>query len=81
MFLGHVISKDGIYVDSKKVEAVVNWLRPTTVSKIHSFLGLVGYYKKFVEGFSSITGSLTKLTQKITKFHWTEECEEFLRTQ
>ena len=53
-FLGHVISKEGISVDPKKVEAVVDWSRPTNVSEICSFLGLAGYYRRFVEGFSSI---------------------------
>jgi hypothetical protein len=48
IFLGHVVSKDGISVDPKKVEAVVNWERPTNVHEIRSFLGLAGYYRRFV---------------------------------
>lgn len=59
----------------KKIEVVVNWLRLTNVTKIHSFLELARYYKRFVEGFSSIAGSLTILTQKNTKFNWDEACE------
>ena len=51
-FLGHVISAEGIYVDPQKIEAVMNWERPTNVAEIRSFLGLVGYYRRFVEGFS-----------------------------
>ena len=53
-FLGHVISKDGISIDPKKVEAVVEWNRLNSVTEIHSFLGLDGYYRRFVEGFSHL---------------------------
>jgi hypothetical protein len=58
-FLGHVVSSKGIFVDPQKVEAVLRWKRPTTVTKIHSFLGLVGYYRRFIEGFSTIATLLT----------------------
>ena len=51
MFLGHVIYKDGIAVDPNKIEAVINWDRPTNVSEVRSFMGLAGYYSRFVEGF------------------------------
>ena len=50
-FLGHVISGDGIAVDPSKVEAVLDWQQPTTVSEIRSFLGLAGYYRKFIQDF------------------------------
>ena len=50
-FLGHVISAEGVYVDPQKIESIVNWKPPTNVTKIRSFLGLAGYYRKFVEGF------------------------------
>ena len=67
-FLGHVVSKDGIQVDPKKIEAVADWPRPTTVIEIRSFLGLVGYYRRFVKDFSKITTPLMRLTQKNMKF-------------
>jgi len=74
-FLGHVISKDGIVVDPSKVEAVVNWERPTNVHEIRSFLGLAGYYRRFVEGFSNLSGPLTTLTKKNAHFKWNDKCE------
>ena len=67
-FLGHVISKDGILVDPKKVEAIVNWERPKDVKEIRSFLGLAGYYRRFIEGFSKISLPMTRLTRKGTTF-------------
>ena len=62
-FLGHIVSGDGIRVDTQKIEAVKNWTRPILPMVIWSFLGLAGYYRRFVEGFSSISSLLTKLTQ------------------
>ncbi|BBN68030.1 transposable element gene [Prunus dulcis] len=75
-FLGHVISAEGIYVDPRKVEAIVNWVQPTSVTEVRSFLGLAGYYRRFVEGFSSIAAPLTRLTRKDVNFEWTEKCEQ-----
>lgn len=60
-FLGHVVSSKGIKVDPKKIEVVQNCPRPTSATEIQSFLGLAGYYRRFVEGFSSISAPLTKL--------------------
>ena len=74
-FWGHVVSAEGIKVDPKKIEAVQNWPRPTSVTEIRSFLGLAGYYRRFVEGFSSIASPLTRLTQKGVPFRWSDECE------
>ena len=71
-FLGHVVSKDGIQVDTKKIEAVAEWPRPTTVTEIRIFLGLTGYYKRFVKDFSKIAALLIRLTQKNVKFVWTD---------
>ena len=73
-FLGHIISKDGQTVDPKKVATVVNWGSPRNAAEIHSFLGLIGYYRRFVKGFSTIASLLTKLTGKDVPFVWTKEC-------
>ena len=74
-FLGHVISGEGIAVDPSKVQSVTKWLAPTSVSEIRSFLGLVGYYRRFIENFSKIAKPMTELLKKDTKFKWTEDCE------
>ena len=76
VFLGHVISAEGVLVDPKKVEAVVNWEPPTNPTEVRSFLGLAGYYRRFVQDFSIIASPLTKLLRKNTKFEWTTECQE-----
>jgi len=75
-FLGHVISAHGIVVDSAKVEVVVKWESPTSATKIRSFVGLVGYYRRFIKGFSKIVAPLTLLTRKDQPFTWTDKCEE-----
>ncbi|CAH9076112.1 unnamed protein product [Cuscuta epithymum] len=75
-FLGHVISKEGIAVDASKISAVRDWVRPMNASEVRSFLGLAGYYRKFVEGFSKIALPLTTLTRKGKRFEWTDRCEE-----
>jgi ribonuclease HI len=74
-FLGHVINSKGIHVDPAKIEAVKNWASPTSPTKIRQFLGLAGYYRRFIEGFSRIAKPLTELTQKKKKFDWGEEQE------
>ena len=75
-FLGHLISAEGVYVDPQKIEVIVNWKPPTNVTEIRSFLGLAGYYRKFVEGFSKLAAPLTKLTRKEEKFVWSEACQQ-----
>jgi hypothetical protein len=59
-----------------KVEAILKWKKPTNMTNIHSFLGLVMYYKRFIEGFSKITSHLTQWIHKKVKFEWTKECKE-----
>jgi transposase InsO family protein len=73
-FLGHVISGKGISVDPRKIEAVKEWPVPKNVKEIKSFLGLAGYYRKFVQDFSRIAAPLTKLTRMGVKYKWSEEC-------
>ena len=73
-FLGHVVSKEGVSIDSIKVEAVSKWATPTSVTKIRHFLGLAGYYRRFVEGFSRIAAPLTSLMRKGKKYEWTKKC-------
>jgi hypothetical protein len=70
MFLGHVISAKGIIVDPSKVQEVLEWKCPRSVTQIHSFLGLAGYYHQFIPNFSKITKLMTKLLEKDAKFKW-----------
>ncbi|GJQ96466.1 putative nucleotidyltransferase, ribonuclease H [Tanacetum coccineum] len=79
-FLGHVINGNGIHVDPSKIEAVKNWKAPRTPSEVRSFLGLAGYYRRFIENFSKIAKSLTILTQKCKTFDWGEEQELAFQT-
>ncbi|GJS35697.1 putative reverse transcriptase domain-containing protein [Tanacetum coccineum] len=74
-FLGHVINIEGIHVDLAKIESIENWASPKTPTEIHQFLGLSGYYRRFIEGFSKIAKPMTKLTQKSVKFKWGEKEE------
>nr|CAH68019.1 H0807C06-H0308C08.6 [Oryza sativa] len=74
-FLGHVISSGGVAVDPSYVESVLSWKQPKTVSEIRSFLGLAGYYRRFIENFSKIARPMTRLLQKEVKYKWTEDCE------
>ena len=63
-FLGHVVSASGVSVDLEKVEVVMSWKRPKSVFEIHSFLGLVGYYRRFIEDFFRLAAPMTRLTRK-----------------
>ena len=75
-FLGHVVSKEGIRVDPAKIEAVRGWTRPTSPTEIWSFMVLAGYYRRFVQSFSTIASPLTRLTRQDVSFQWSDECEE-----
>ena len=75
-FLGHVISGDGLAVDPSKIRTVRDWPVPTTAKEIKSFVGLAGYYRRFVQDFSKIAAPLTKLTRKGVKYVWSPECQE-----
>ncbi|KAL8100391.1 hypothetical protein AgCh_032593 [Apium graveolens] len=75
-FLGHIVGKDGIKVDPAKIEAVSRWEQPKTPTEIRSFLGLAGYYRRFVKDFAKIATPLTKMTRKNERFIWTEKCKE-----
>ena len=75
-FLGHVVSASGVSVDLEKVEAVMSWERSKSVFEIHSFLGLAGYYRRFIEDFSRLAAPMTRLTRKRVKFEWNDLCEK-----
>jgi hypothetical protein len=74
-FLGHVIFGESVAVDSEKVKVVVEWTRPISVFEVQSFLGLAGYYRHFIEGFSKLSAPLTALTKKNAHYVWIDECE------
>jgi hypothetical protein len=74
-FLGHIISAGGISVDPSKVKNVLSWNTPQNVSEVRSFLGLAGYYKRFIEGFSKISNPMTELLVKDKTFEWTPRRE------
>ncbi|GJW81563.1 hypothetical protein Tco_0145538 [Tanacetum coccineum] len=71
----HVIDSKDIHVDPTKIESIKDWASPKTPTEIRQFLGLAGYYRRFIEGFSKIAKSMTKLTQKGVKFDWGEKEE------
>ncbi|GJU00830.1 putative reverse transcriptase domain-containing protein [Tanacetum coccineum] len=75
-FLGHLIDSQGLHVDPAKIEAVKNWTSPTTPTEVRQFLGLAGYYRRFIEGFSKIAKPLTKLTQKNKSYIWVRSNNE-----
>ncbi|GJX40350.1 hypothetical protein Tco_0255340 [Tanacetum coccineum] len=79
-FLDHVIDNKGVNVDLAKIEVIKNWASPTTPTEVRQFLGLAGYYRRFIESFSLIFKPLTKLTQKDKKYEWGKEEEEAFQT-
>lgn len=76
LFLGHVVTDKGISCDPSKVDTIKNWPVPTSVAEVKSFLGLAGYYRKFIPNFSEIASPLTSLTKKARKFEWSDDCQK-----
>ena len=74
-FLGHIVSKEGIRVDPKKIEVVIEWKPPRNVTEVRSFLGLAGYCRRFVKGFSMTAAPMTRLLQKNVKYEWNAKCQ------
>jgi hypothetical protein len=79
-FLGHTISQEGVSVDPEKVQEVMDWKPPTTVRQIRSFLGLAGYYRRFIPDFSRIAKPMTELLKKGVKYDWSQKCEDAFHT-
>jgi hypothetical protein len=71
-----VVSPEGIVVDPSKVKGVLDWKPPTTVSEVRNFLGLAGYYRRFILSFSKIVKPVTKLLKKENKYVWSDACDE-----
>ena len=76
LYLGHVVSSEGVSTDPDKVKAIDDWPRPQCKKEVRSFLGLTSYYRRFVKGFAGIAAPLHALTGKSAKFEWNEACEE-----
>jgi hypothetical protein len=80
LFLGHIISAEGITVDPSKIQEVLDWKSPRLVMQICCFLRLAGYYHQFISNISKITKPMTKLLEKEAKFKWSPQCEEVFLT-
>jgi hypothetical protein len=78
-YLGHIISEEGIIVDAEKVETIREWSTPRNVAEDRYFMGLAGYYRGFIAGFSKLAHPITSLQRKEKKFQWTEECERIFQ--
>ena len=74
--MGHIIFEEGIVVDPEKVQAIREWPVPRNVAEVRSFMGLAGYYTRFIARFSKLAHPITSLQRKEKKFQWTEECEK-----
>ena len=75
-YLGHVVTKEGISMDPKKIKAIQYWPVPKDVTDVRSFMGITGYYRRFIEGFSRIANPITSLQKKGNKFDWNQKCED-----
>jgi hypothetical protein len=78
-YLGHLVGKDGVRVDLKKIEAMQDWLHPKTLKSLHGFLGLIGYYRKFVKNYGKIAAPLTALLKK-NSFTWNPATTQAFQT-
>jgi len=78
-FLWHVVSNEGVSLDLQQIEAIMKWLRPRNQIEVRSFLGLAGYYRRFIQKFWKIATPLTNLTRKVTKYKRTDQCAEAFR--
>ena len=78
-YLGHKISKEGVQVDPSKIKAIMEWPKPGNISKLRDFLGLTGYYRRFVKNYTHKTAPLTNLLKK-NSFQWNSEAEFFFKT-
>jgi hypothetical protein len=76
IYLGHVVSKEGLEVDPKKIEVVKNWPTQQDAGQVRSFVGLANYFRKFIQAFSVMIAPLTDLTKKKVPWNWTEACEQ-----
>ena len=72
-FLGHIVSEEGIQVDAKKIEVIIDWKPPRNATEVRSFLGLASYYRRFVQGLSMTAAPMTRLLQKNVRFEWSEK--------
>ena len=79
-FLGHIVIVEGVRVDPKKIEVVLQWEPPLNVREVRSFLGLAGYYRCFVQDFSLIATPLTRSLRKDVKYEWIDECQVISRS-
>jgi hypothetical protein len=80
LFLGHIINREGLVVDPKKVTTILDWKAPKDVRGIKSFIRMVGYYRRFIEGFSKIARPMTALLAKKVEFKWTPACQKSFET-
>jgi hypothetical protein len=80
LFLGHIINRDGLVVDPKKVIAILDWKAPKDVRGIKSFIGMADCYQRFIEGFSKIARPMTALLAKKVEFKWTPACQKSFQT-
>ena len=74
-FLGHIVSEEGIRVDPKKIEVIIEWKPLRNVTEVCSFFGLAGYYRRFIKGFFMTAIPMTRLLQKNVRFEWSEKCQ------